>query len=70
MTSKPLTQRETQVLILISQEATNHEIAELLYISQHTVVTYRKNLLQKLAVRNTAGMIRRAFELGYLRIAA
>ncbi len=70
MTSKPLTPREMQVLILISQEATMHEIAERLYISYHTVITYRKTLLQKLVVKNTAGMIRRAFELGLLKIAA
>ncbi len=70
MTSKSLTPREKQILVLIAHESTIHEIADRLFISYHTVVKHRKNMLLKLAVKNTAGMIRRAFELGYLRIVA
>lgn len=63
-----LTQREKQVLELISQEFQTHQIASELYISFHTVKTHRKNLLQKLGVTNVAGMIRRGFELNILRL--
>ena len=61
-----ITQRETQILNLIAFEFTINEIANRLFISHHTVVTHRKNLMSKLKVKNTAGMIRRAFELHLL----
>lgn len=56
--------REYEVLKLIALENTINEIASILYISPHTVISHRKNLLYKLEVRNTAGMVRKAFELG------
>lgn len=63
-----ISHREQQVLHLIAQENTNREIAEKLYISNHTAITHRKHLLAKLAVRNSAGLVRRAFELGLLSL--
>ncbi len=63
-----LSQRERQILELIAYENTNDDIAETLYISNQTVKTHRRNLLEKLSARNTAGMIRRAFELGLLSL--
>lgn len=58
----PLTLRETEVLQLIAEGKTNNEIATHLYISPRTVDTHRRNLLQKIQVRNTAGLVRYAFE--------
>lgn len=58
--------RETQVLHLIAYEFTNYEIADKLFISHHTAMSHRKNLLQKLDVKNSAGLVRKAFELGLL----
>ncbi len=63
-----LTSRELQVLNLIAYEYTMIEIADMLFISYHTVDSHRKSMQQKLKVKNTAGLIRRAFELGFLRI--
>lgn len=57
-----ITDREMQILKLISQECTTSEIARQLYLSCETVRTHRKHLLEKLAARNVAGLIRRAFE--------
>lgn len=54
--------REKEVLNLIAHEYTSYEIAEKLFISKHTADTHRKNLLLKLDARNTAGLVRRAFE--------
>jgi len=54
--------REKQVLELISLEYSTKEIAQMLHISHHTATTHRKSLLSKLDVKNTAGMIRRAYE--------
>ena len=62
-----LTARETEVLALIAKEYTNHEIAERLFISPHTVVSHRRNLLQKLNAKNTAGLVRYASRYGLLR---
>jgi DNA-binding NarL/FixJ family response regulator len=59
-----LTPREKEVLNLIVEEHTAHEIAIKLFISQCTVETHRVNLIQKLGVKNTAGLVRVAFEAG------
>lgn len=63
-----ITTREQEVLTLIAYENTSQQIAVQLYISNHTVISHRKNLLEKLDVKNTAGLIRRAFELGFLKV--
>lgn len=63
-----LTPRESQVLELIAHEYSSHEIAAQLYISNHTVMSHRKSLLIKLDARNTAGLIRRSFERGLLKV--
>lgn len=64
----PLSKREHQVLALIADEMTMQEIAKELFISNHTVISHRKKIQEKLCARNTAGLIRRAFELRILEI--
>jgi DNA-binding NarL/FixJ family response regulator len=49
--------REVQVLGLIMQGLTNHEIAEKLFISYETVKSHRKNILSKTHAKNTAALI-------------
>lgn len=58
----PLSDREIEVLQLIAQEHSNGEIAEKLFISIRTVDTHRRNILEKLQVKNTAGLVRYAIE--------
>ena len=60
--------REREVLCLIAYEHTSKEIAATLHISSHTAITHRQNLLEKLNARNTAGLVRRAFEHGILTL--
>jgi len=60
----PLTPREIEILKLISEEYSNPEIAEKLFISIRTVDTHRRNLLEKLQVKNTAGLVRYAIKHG------
>ncbi len=60
--------RELEVLTLVAKEHNTKEIASVLYLSEHTVISHRKNLLLKMNAKNTAGLIRRAFELGLLQI--
>jgi len=59
-----LTQREREVLRLIVSEHTTQEIADKLFISFRTVENHRYSLLQKLDVKNTAGLVRMAITLG------
>ena len=52
-----LTKREIEVLKLITQALSNKEIARELYISDQTVSVHRKNIMRKLGVNNTAGLL-------------
>lgn len=61
-----LSKREIEVLDLISHGMTTKEIALSLFLSDHTIITHRKNLLVKMDVKNTAGMVRKAFEEGII----
>ena len=56
-----LSKREQEILKLIALEMTNDEIAQALFISKRTVDTHRQNLLKKLHVKNTAGLIKAAY---------
>ncbi|GAA4276025.1 response regulator transcription factor [Aquimarina mytili] len=55
-----LTSRELEVLELVTQELTTAEIAEKLFLSVRTIEGHRKNLMDKLGVKNTAGLIIKA----------
>lgn len=59
-----LTSREKEILALIIKEYTTEEIATKIFISVKTVESHRSNLIQKLGVKNTAGLVRVAFEKG------
>lgn len=59
-----LTLREKEILNLIANEFTNPEIAEKLFISARTVDAHRRNLLEKLGVKNTAGLVKYAIQNG------
>jgi DNA-binding NarL/FixJ family response regulator len=59
-----LTKREIEIIKLIAQELTNVEIAAKLNNSPMTIITHRKNLLRKLGVKNTAGLIKYAMQNG------
>ena len=55
-----LTVRETELLSLIIEGYTNREIADKLFLGVETINSYRKNLLLKLGVKNTAAMVKLA----------
>lgn len=61
-----LTNREKEILKLIATGKSAKEIANILSISYRTVDTHRTNLKEKLKVKNTAGMIRYAFQMELL----
>ena len=57
-----LTKREVEILGLISQAKSSSEIAENLFISPQTVGAHRKNIMRKLSISTTAGLVRFAIE--------
>jgi DNA-binding NarL/FixJ family response regulator len=61
-----ITRREIEVLQLIAQELTTAQIAEKLFISFATVENHRNRMLQKLGVKNTAGLIKKGMEQGLI----
>ncbi|MDB4534462.1 response regulator transcription factor [Vicingaceae bacterium] len=56
-----LSEREIEVIKLISDGFSNKEIAEKIFLSTHTVNTHRKNIMNKLGIKNTAGIVIYAF---------
>ena len=53
-----LTRREKEILQLLAEGFTSHDIASKLYLSSYTVDTHRKNMLQKFNVHNTQALLR------------
>lgn len=51
-----LTDREIDVLKLLTAGNSNKEIADLLNISTHTVISHRKNLSQKTGIKSVSGL--------------
>jgi DNA-binding NarL/FixJ family response regulator len=62
-----LTKRELEVLQYIAQGYTNRQIAEALFLSFRTVNTHRANLMQKLNIHDTAGLVRHAINTGLVK---
>ena len=60
-----LTRREVEVLKLLGYSMTAQEIADELHISKHTVETHRRNLLNKLGVKNSLALVRFAIKKGF-----
>lgn len=58
---KLLTDREREILKLISKEYSNREMAEELFISERTVETHRKNIFRKTGTNNLVGLIKFAY---------
>ena len=54
--------REKEILQLIANGFSSKEIADRLYISNHTAISHRKNLIEKFQAKNTAHLINRAAE--------
>jgi DNA-binding NarL/FixJ family response regulator len=63
-----LTNRERQILKLITQEATNTDISLSLNISKRTVEAHKKNIFLKLGVKNTIGLIKISLKSKLLKI--
>jgi DNA-binding NarL/FixJ family response regulator len=62
-----LTERETEVLLLICEEYTAPEIARMVYLSPRTVEGIRSRLIEKIGVKNTAGLVMYAVRNGLIK---
>jgi DNA-binding NarL/FixJ family response regulator len=63
-----LSAREREVLQLIAEGRTGAQIAERLSLSQKTVETYRARLIEKLGIRDVAGLVRFAIQRGLVSL--
>ena len=64
--ARPLSDRERQVLQLVAEGKTTKEIATLLGISVNTAESHRSNLMEKLDIHDTAGLVRYALHHGVI----
>ena len=57
-----LSPRELEIIVLIALEYSGKEISEKLFISAHTVETHRKNIMKKLNIKSTIGLVKYALK--------
>ena len=60
-----LSEREIEVLTLIAEGLMNKQIAQQLDIGLTTVISHRRNLMEKLGIRSVAGLVVYALAAGY-----
>jgi DNA-binding NarL/FixJ family response regulator len=63
-----LSPREREVLQLVVEGKSSAEIAEILYLSQKTVETYRSRLMQKLGINDLPGLVKFAIQHGVITL--
>jgi DNA-binding NarL/FixJ family response regulator len=61
-----LTEREKEILILTCQELTIREVGQRLSLSENTVRNHRVNIMEKIGVNNTVGLVKYAYEVGLI----
>lgn len=64
----PLTERETQVLKQLATGQTTEEVAEALFIAVSTLETHKRNLMSKVHIKTSAGLVAYAYKNGYADI--
>lgn len=62
----PFSQREVEIIRMISSGLSSKEIATSLFISPATARTHRQNILDKAECHNTAELVAKCFQLGIL----
>ena len=71
--TEELSDREREVLIQVVKGLSNKEIADVLFISTHTVISHRKNIARKLNIHSTAGLtiyaiVNKLVDINHLKI--
>jgi DNA-binding NarL/FixJ family response regulator len=62
-----LTEREKEILQLIVEGKTDQEIADILFLGLNTIKVYRKGMLLKMDVPNTAMLVGKALKMGWAK---
>jgi DNA-binding NarL/FixJ family response regulator len=65
--SDPLTARQREILQLIAEGASTKDIAQKLELSVRTVETHRAQIMDRLQIRDIAGLVRYAIRIGLVR---
>ena len=60
--------REQEVLQLMSKGLTVKEIAHYLFLSTHTIISHKKNLIEKFGARNSIELIVKAIRMNVINI--
>ena len=63
-----ITKRELEVLEEMSKGLTSKEIAQKMFVSNHTIISHKKNLVQKLNARNAVDLMVKAIRKGLISI--
>ena len=63
-----LTDREKEILKLIAEGFTSQEIGEKLFLSHYTIENHRKNMIQKMGLKNTTVLVKYAIEHGIISL--
>jgi DNA-binding NarL/FixJ family response regulator len=63
---EPLTARQREILQLIAEGKTTKDIAVVLHLSVKTVETHRKDLMERLGIRDVPGLVRYAIRSGII----
>ncbi len=68
MDNKLLKEQELQILILLSQNYTNKQIANKIHISIHTVKAHNSKIYQKLNAKNRTEAVLNGLRKGYIKL--
>lgn len=52
-----ISEREMEIITLVAEGLSNKQVADKLFLSTHTVITHRKNIMNKIGAKNTAGLV-------------
>jgi len=63
-----LSDRETEILILLAEGFSNKEIADKLFISPRTIDTHKANIMAKLNLNSMVELVKYAIKQGYIKI--
>jgi DNA-binding CsgD family transcriptional regulator len=66
-TTSPLTKRETEILRMFADGMYGPEIAEKLFLSPHTITSYRRKISQKMNTNSIVQSVAEALRQGYIR---
>jgi len=68
MNNKSLKEQELQILILISHNYTNQQIADEINLSIHTVKAHNTNIYRKLNAKNRTEAVLNGLRKGYIKL--